>query len=97
MCNQYKGEVKSTSRALRKVGYRSVDDQFDDSWKEYVEIKVAEYNTMSRSQKDEVLDRRYNYPSKSYQQMPKTLSCFFLLALSITSLQLSNFSYAPIL
>ena len=61
MCNQYKGKVGSSKRALRKVGYASEDDQFDDSWKEYVENKVTEYNTMSRSQKDEVLDRGISY------------------------------------
>ena len=44
-----------------RLGTASVDDQFDDNWKEYVENKVTEYSTMSRSQKDKVLDRGISY------------------------------------
>ena len=44
-----------------RLGTASVDDQFNDSWKEYVENKVTEYNTMSRSQKYKVLDRWISY------------------------------------
>ena len=44
-----------------RLGTASVDDQFDDSWKEYVENKVTEYNTMSRSQKYKVLDMWISY------------------------------------
>ena len=39
----------------------SVDDQFDDSWKEHIEKKGTEYSEMSSLQKDTVLDRGISY------------------------------------
>ena len=65
MRSQYKG--KELQEHYERLGTASVtvddqfDDQFDDSWKEYVENKVTEYNTMSRSQKDKVLDRGISF------------------------------------
>ena len=40
-----------------RLGTASVDDQFDDSWKEHIEKKVTMYSEMSNLQKDRVLDR----------------------------------------
>ena len=44
-----------------KLGTASVDDQFDDSWREHVENKVTEYSEMSSAWKDKVLDRDISY------------------------------------
>ena len=44
-----------------KLGTASVDDQFDDSWREHVENKVTEYSEMSSARKDKVLDRDISY------------------------------------
>ena len=44
-----------------RLGTASVDDQFDDSWKEHIEKKVTEYSEISSLQKDKVLDRGISY------------------------------------
>ena len=43
------------------MGTASLDDQFDDSWKEHIERKVTEYSEVSSSPKDKVLDRGISY------------------------------------
>ena len=60
--------VTSTKRKLEvlrehyeRLGTASVDDQFDDSWKEHIEKKVTEYSEISSMQKDNVLDRGISY------------------------------------
>ena len=47
-----KGKLEVLQEHYERLCTASVDDQFDDSWKEYVENNVTEYNTMSRSQKE---------------------------------------------
>ena len=44
-----------------RLGTASVDDQFDDRWKEHVEKEVKAYSKISSLQKDTVLDRRTIY------------------------------------
>ena len=39
-----KGKSEVLQEHYERLGTASVDDQFDDSWKQYVENKVAEYN-----------------------------------------------------
>ena len=39
-----KGKLEVLQEHYERLGTASVDDQFDDSWKQYVENKVPEYN-----------------------------------------------------
>ena len=51
-----KGKLEVLHEHYGKLGTASVDDQFDDSWREHVESKVTEYSEMSSARKDKVLD-----------------------------------------
>ena len=56
-----KGKLEVLREHYERLGTASVDDQFDDSWKEHVEKEVKVYSKMSSLQKDKVLDRRISY------------------------------------
>ena len=56
-----KGKLEVLHEHYGKLGTASVDDQFDDSWREHVENKVTEYSEMSSARKDKVLDRDISY------------------------------------
>jgi len=50
--NSTKGKLDVLREHHERLGTASVDDQFDDSWKERIEKKVTEYSKMSSLQKD---------------------------------------------
>ena len=54
-----KGKLEVLREHYERLGTASVDDQFDDSWKEHIEKKVTEYSEISSLQKDNVLDRGF--------------------------------------
>ena len=56
-----KGKLEVLREHYERLGMASVDDQFDDSWKEHVEKKVTEYSEICSLQKDKVLDRGISY------------------------------------
>ena len=51
-----KGKLSILQQHYQKLGSVSVDDDFDDDWKEWVEDKVQSYSTLSSLDYDEDLD-----------------------------------------